>query len=128
MPISTPAENDNVPDDQKSESPESIEAGYARGEFHDEIRCYRLPSYIVEQEYKLLRSHQQNEFSYVVEQVYDELATTIMLMRNFNMSAEFSIFDLHMIGENLSRPLGTLRIICSQLADFELLRKTTLPA
>lgn len=106
----------------------SIEDGYKRGEFHEEYRCFRLPHYIVRREYELLQQHQQDKFAHLVNRVYEDLYTTILLMRHIDDSTDISGFELHLISENLSRPLGLLNTICSQLADFELIQKTTVPS
>ena len=37
-------------------------------------------------------------------------------------------FELRLIGENLARPLDLLDTVCSQLADFNLVQKTSVPA
>lgn len=116
---------ENPIDEEESSSP--IEDGYKRGEFHEEYRCFRLPHYIVKREYELLQQHKQEKFAHLVNRAYDDLSTTIMLMRNINDSTELTGFELYLISENLSRPLGLLSSICSQLADFELIQKTTVP-
>lgn len=113
-------------EDEESLGP--IEDGYKRGEFHEEYRCFRLPHYIVRREYELLQQHKQDKFAHLVNQVYEDLYTTVLLMRHFDDSTDISGFELHLISENLSRPLGLLNTICSQLADFELIQKTTVPA
>lgn len=105
-----------------------IEDGYKRGEFHEEYRCFRLPHFIVRKEYELLQQHKQDKFSHLVNRVYEDLYTTVLLMRHFDDSTDISGFELHLISENLSRPLSLLNTICSQLADFELIQKTTVPA
>ena len=113
-------------EDDESFSP--IEDGYKRGEFHEEYRCFRLPYFIVRREYELLQQHKQDKFAHLVNRVYEDLYTTVLLMRHFDDSTDISGFELHLISENLSRPLGLLNTICSQLADFELIQKTTVPA
>ena len=105
-----------------------IEEGYRRGEFHEECRCFRLPRSIVRREYELLQEHKLEKFSHLVNRVYEDLAATILLMRNLDAGAELSGYDIYLISQNLSRPLDLLNTICSQLADCELIRKTTVPA
>ena len=117
---------DNSVEDEESSGP--IEDGYKRGEFHEEYRCFRLPHFIVRREYELLQQHKQDRFAHLVSRVYEDLYTTILLMRHIDDSTELTGFELHLISENLSRPLGLLNTICSQLADFELIQKTTVPA
>ena len=51
-----------------------------------------------------------------------------MLMRHIDVSVEISGFELRLIGENLARPLDLLYTVCSQLADFNLVQKTSVPA
>ena len=104
-----------------------IDDAYARGEFHDELRCFRLPHYIVRQEYALLQQHKKESFFQLLDSVYDDFLATILLMRNLDDGAHLSGFQLHLISNNLSRPLDLLSYICSQLADFELVQKTTAP-
>jgi hypothetical protein len=65
---------------------------------------------------------------HLVNRVYDDLFTTILLMRHLDDSTEISGFELHLISDNLSRPLEVLSSVCSQLADFELVQKITVPA
>lgn len=112
-------------DDEESSGP--IEADYKRGQFHEEIRCYRLPQNIVKREYELLLQHKQDKFSHLVNRVYNDLSAITLLMRHFDESADISGFELHLISESLSRPLGLLNTVCSQLADFKLVQKTTIP-
>ena len=50
--------------------------GYTRGEFHEEIRCFRVPHFTVRREYELLREHKQEKFAHLVNRVYDDLFTT----------------------------------------------------
>lgn len=105
----------------------SIEDAYARGEFHDELRCFRLPHYIVRQEYALLQQHKKESFFQLLDSVYDDFLATILLMRNLDDGAHLSGFQLHLISNHLSRPLDLLSYICSQLADFEPVQKTIAP-
>ena len=112
-------------DNEACSSP--IDDAYARGEFHDELRCFRLPHYIVRQEYILLQQHKKESFFQLLDSVYDDFLATILLMRNLDDGAHLSGFQLHLISNNLSRPLDLLSYICSQLADFELVQKTTAP-
>lgn len=113
-------------EDEESSSP--IEDGYKRGEFHEEYRCFRLLHFIVRREYELLQQYKQDKFAHLVNRVYEDLYATILLMRHMDDSTDISGFELHLISENLSRPLDLLNTICSQLADFELIQKTSLPA
>lgn len=124
------APNDEVIKDcvEGEKSSSRIEDGYKRGEFHEEYRCFRLPHFIVRREYELLQQHKQDKFAHLVNRVYEDLYTTVLLMRHFDDSTDISGFELHLISENLSRPLDLLNTICSQLADFELMQKTTVPA
>ena len=105
-----------------------IENAYTRGEFHEEIRCFRLPSFTVRQEYELLQRHEQDRFSHLVNRIHDDLSATVMLMRHIDGSVEISGFELRLIGENLARPLDLLDTVCSHLADFNLVQKTSVPA
>lgn len=125
---STPEAECSDPCIADDEASISIEDGYECGEFHEEIRCYRLPRRVVKCEYELLCQHKQNNFSSLVSQVYYELFSTILLMRHFDEDTDISGFDLHLISGNLSRPLAVLDSICSQLAEFKLVQKTTVPA
>lgn len=124
----------NVPEDvvmgdcsEDDEQSSPIEDGYKRGEFHEEYRCFRLPHFIVRREYELLQQHKQDKFAHLVSRVYDELYTTVLLMRHIDDCADLTGFELHLISQNLSRPLDLLSTVCSQLADFELVQKTTIP-
>ncbi|MFT4300471.1 MAG: hypothetical protein QM579_01835 [Desulfovibrio sp.] len=104
-----------------------IDDAYTHGEFHNELRCFRLPHYIVRQEYALLQQHKKESFFQLLDSVYDDFLTTILLMRNFDDGAHLSGFQVHLISNHLSRPLDLLSYICSQLADFELVQKTIAP-
>lgn len=110
------------------EAHSSIEEGYKQGQFHEEVRCYRLPQYIVKREHELLTQHKQDDFFCLMDRVYDDLAATILLMRNLDDGTDFSGFEVHLMSELLSRPLEVLSSICSQFTDFELVQKTTIPA
>lgn len=109
-------------DNEKPSDP--IDDAYTRGEFHDELRCFRLPHHIVRQEYALLQQHKKENVFQLLDSVYDDLYTTTLLMRNCDDGAHMSGFELHLISNNLSRPLDLLSYICSQLADFDLVQKT----
>lgn len=123
-----PESGDRAPNDDEREPSGPIEEDYRRGEFHEEIRCFRLPHFTVRREYELLQQHKQPTFYHLVNRVYDDLFTTILLMSHLDDSTEISGFELHLISDNLSRPLEVLSSICSQLADFELVQKTTVLA
>ena len=80
------------------------------------------------QTYELLQQHEQGRFSHLVDRIHDDLSATVMLMRHIDESVEISGFELRLIGENLARPLDLLYTVCSQLADFNLVQKTSVPA
>lgn len=105
-----------------------IEKGYMRGEFHEEIRCFRLPRSIVRREYELLQEHRLEKFPHLLHRVYEDLSGTLLLMRHLDAGTKLSSYDLYLISQNLSRPVALLDTICSQLADCELIQKTTVPA
>ena len=123
-----PPDSESVESDRGDVAHDAIQKDYARGCFHEEIRCYRLPRHIVRREYELLREHKQDNLLGLINQAHGELAATVMLMRHIDDSADLSGFDLHLIGESLARPLKIFDVICSQLADFELVKTTVVPA
>ena len=104
-----------------------IEEGYRRGEFHEEYRCFRLPRSIVRREYELLQQHKLEKFSHLVNRVYEEFSATILLMRRLDSGTDLSSYDIYLISQNLSRPLELLDTICSQLADYKMMQKSTVP-
>lgn len=118
-----------LPDSTKPEEvSRTIEEGYERGEFHEEIRCFRLPRSIVRREYELLQQYQLEKFFHLVNRVYEDLSATLLLMRHLDAGTDFSSYELYLISQNLSRPVALLDTIYSQLADYELIQKTAVPA
>lgn len=105
-----------------------IEEGYRRGEFHEEIRCFRLPRAAVRAEYELSQQYGPATFPQLINRVYDELFAAVLLMRRHDESAGLSGLEAHLLDENLSRPLGLLHALRAPLASVELVRKTTVPA
>jgi len=105
----------------------SIEKEYERGEFNDEIRCFRIPDFIVKLEYNLCCHYKQENLVDLADTVRDDLLSITLLMKHFDASVDISGDDLHLLAGCLSRPLNVLQEVCAQLADYTLVYKTTIP-
>ena len=89
-----------------------------------EIRCYRLPSYIVREEREILAKYKAEDFTAVLSDVYEDIYTTALLMRNFDESNQLDGFKIQMLAEHLLRPLDVLNKACALFADFDLVQVT----
>ena len=78
-------------------------------------------------EYELLQQYKLEKFSHLVNRVYEEFSATILLMRRLDSGTDLSSYDIYLISLNLSRPLELLNAICSQLADYKMMQKSTVP-
>ena len=93
-----PESDSSKPHDDESEPSGPIEEGYRRGKFYEEIRCFRLPHFTVRREYELLQQHKQPTFYHLVNRVYDDLFTTILLMRHLDDAPRGTMVQCHSPG------------------------------
>jgi len=102
-----------------------LKANYARGEFCDEIRSYRVPAFIVRKEYELLSYYEQETFFDLPDIVCADLCAILFLMKEFDIATDVSGDTMRLIAGNISRSVELLRHICTHQADFRLLQVTT---
>jgi hypothetical protein len=84
----------------------------------DQIRCYRVPGHIVEDEREALNVHQAKNILDFLQKARDEFQITSFLLRNFDDCTTVSGGTLQQIGEHLDRPIDMLTWLCSIFADY----------
>lgn len=111
-PSATGPERDDA-DDTDDESTSSEKAPY-------QIRSYRLPGFILEEEQKMLKAYKADDWKELFSKVYEQLYTTAMLMQLVPAEEEIDGFSVQLMAGNLMVPLDMLSKLCSMLADFRL--------
>lgn len=84
-------------------------------------RTYRLPTFILEEEQKILTVYKARDWKEVLGKVYKQLYITTMLMQLVPPDEEFDGFSVQLIAENLMMPLNILNTLCSIVGDFRLI-------
>ena len=85
-----------------------------------QIRSYRLPGFILEEEQKMLKAYKADDWKELFSKVYEQLYTTAMLMQRVPAEEEIDGFSVQLMAGNLMMPLDMLSKLCSMLADFRL--------
>lgn len=85
-------------------------------------RTYRLPTFILEEEQKILTVYKARDWKEVLGKVYKQLYITTMLMQLVPPDEEFDGFSVQLIAENLMMPLNILNTLCSIVGDFRLIK------
>ena len=85
----------------------------------DQMRCFRVPGFMVLEEREILETYQAEDVVDLIRKARDDFSTTSLFMRRF--SDDFSIdgFTVQHIGEIMHRPIVMLNKACSILADYE---------
>ena len=85
-----------------------------------EVRTYRVPGYIVEEERILLAQHQVQSWQEMFDKTCNHLHTLIFLLQHFETGASMDGYAVTLLGDTLVAPLDTLNSLCSLVADFRL--------
>lgn len=85
----------------------------------DQIRCYRVPSHIIQVEQETLKEHKAEDLLDFLHKAHEEIYLTVYLLRNFNYDEDVTGFTLNRIGEHFERPLAMLNRLCSIFGDFK---------
>ncbi len=85
-----------------------------------EVRTYRVPGYIVEEERILLAQHQAQSRQEMFDKTCNHLHTLIFLLQHFETGASMDGYAVTLLGDTLMAPLDTLNSLCSLVADFRL--------
>lgn len=99
---------------------ESGDAPAVDAERPSEIRTYRVPDYIVEEERRLLVQHQAQSWQEMFDKACNHLHTLIFLLQHFETGASMDGYAVTLLGDTLMAPLDTLNSLCSLVADFRL--------
>ena len=85
----------------------------------DQIRCYRVPGFMVAQEREILSAYQAEDVVALLQKARDDFSLTTMFMRRFHDDFAVDGPTVQHIGETLARPLVMLNKACSILVDYE---------
>lgn len=96
------------------------DAPAADAEKPSEVRTYRVPGYIVEEERILLAQHQAQSWQEMFDKTCNHLHTLIFLLQHFETGASMDGYAVTLLGDTLMAPLNTLNSLCSLVADFRL--------
>ena len=95
-----------------------VNPGGPAKEVPHELRCYRVPSYMLKYEEDVLDAHRAKDLSGLLGKVYDDLYVTAYLMEHFGEAEDLDGFTIHLIGSSLQSSLHVLSKVCSVFADF----------
>ena len=85
-----------------------VNPGGPAKEVPHELRCYRVPSYMLKYEEDVLDAHRAKDLSGLLGKVYDDLYVTAYLMEHFGEAEDLDGFTIHLIGSSLQ----SLRCMC----------------
>ena len=85
----------------------------------DQIRCYRVPSFMVAEEREILSAYQAEDVVELLQKARDDFSLTTLFMRRFQDDFAIDGPTVQHIGESLARPLVMLNKACSILVDYE---------
>ena len=85
----------------------------------DQIRCYRVPSFMVAEEREILSAYQADDVVELLQKARDDFSLTTLFMRRFQDDFAIDGPTVQHIGESLARPLIMLNKACSILVDYE---------
>lgn len=95
-----------------------VNPGGPAKEVPHELRCYRVPSYMLKYEEETLAAHKAEDLSGLLDKVHDDLYVTAYLMEHFNDGEDIDGFTVQLIGDRLQTSVHVLSKVCSVLADF----------
>ena len=84
----------------------------------DQIRCYRVPGFIVRCEREALEQHQVPDLVEFLRKARNDFHLTSVFLQNFPEDSELKGFFVQQIGERLTYPIGMLNDLCSIFADY----------
>ena len=85
----------------------------------DQIRCYRVPSYIVRDEKKAMRQYRAKDLLNLLQKAREDFHITSYLLKNFSDCESVDGYTLQQIGEHLEQPIRILTRLCSIFADYK---------
>ena len=95
-----------------------VNPGAPAKEVPHELRCYRVPSYMLKYEEETLAAHKAEDLSGLLDKVHDDLYVTAYLMEHFEDGEDIDGFTVQLIGDRLQTSVHVLSKVCSVLADF----------
>ena len=95
-----------------------VNPGGPAKEVPHELRCYRVPSYMLKYEEETLAAHKAEDLSGLLDKVHDDLYVTAYLMEHFEDGEDIDGFTVQLIGDRLQTSVHVLSKVCSVLADF----------
>ena len=84
----------------------------------DQIRCYRVPGFIVQDEREVLAEHQASDLLALLRKAREDVFLTSFLLQNFYEYVNVTGATLQQIGEHLDYPVRILNQLCSILVDY----------
>jgi len=104
----------------QTESPEPISEEISKkSKEPDQIRCYRVPGFIVRYEQETLTEHRAADLLGLLRKARDDFHTTSTLLQNFHEDNLIDGFTVQQIGESLDHPLRMLNELCGIFADYK---------
>jgi len=88
-----------------------------------ELRSYRVPFHILNDERELLDEYGTDRIAHVLREIYTEFFLMLELMKGYAERKDDEDFTYFLVAEKLLKPLDKLSKACSVLVDFELQTK-----
>lgn len=85
----------------------------------DQIRCYRVPGFMVLEEQAILNEYKAEDVVDLIRKARDDFSITSLFMRRFSDDYNIDGFTVQHIGESMARPIAMLNKACSIFADYE---------
>ena len=85
----------------------------------DQIRCYRVPGFIVRCERETLEQHQVPDLVEFLRKARNDFHLTSVFLQNFPEDSELNGFFVQQVGERLAYPINMLNELCSIFADYK---------
>ena len=95
------------------------EASPERVKEPDQIRCYRVPGFMVLEEQAILNEYKAEDVVDLIRKARDDFSITSLFMRRFSDDYNIDGFTVQHIGETMARPIAMLNKACSIFADYE---------
>ena len=84
----------------------------------DQIRCYRIPAFMLKVEQETLKEHRADNLLDLLLKAYQSFYITSFLLRNFRDDEDVNGFTIQQIGEQLAYPLKILNRLCAIFGDY----------
>lgn len=104
--------------EEEPPDPPSPNASLHRLKEPDQIRSYRVPGFIVQEEQATMREHRTSDLLDLLHKAHENFFITSFLLRNFNVDEDLTGFRLQQIGQQLEYPIRMLNRACSLLGDY----------